>query len=85
MKRAKIYINDIFCGVLTEAPDGYHFKYEAEYISVNGIPLSPTMPLQADEYTKEFMFPVFDASFLPAKLKMEYKQLIQERLQRLAV
>ena len=60
MKRAKIYINDIICGVLTGAPDGYHFKYEAEYISVNGIPLSPTMPLQAGEYTKEFMFPVFD-------------------------
>ena len=28
---------------------------------------------------------VIDASFLPAELKMEYKQLIQERLQRLAV
>lgn len=28
---------------------------------------------------------VIDASFLPAELKMEYKQLIQERLQRLTV
>ena len=26
MKRAKIYIDELFCEVLTEDPDGYHFK-----------------------------------------------------------
>lgn len=59
--KAKIYINDIFCGVLTEDHDGYHFMYAQEYLSMSGaVPLSPTMPLQQHEYTKEFMFPVFD-------------------------
>ena len=27
MKRARIYIDGLFCGILTEDPEGYHFKY----------------------------------------------------------
>ena len=54
MKRAKIYIDDIFCGILTEAPDGYYFKYDEQYmLSPNAKALSPTMPLQTEEYEKE--------------------------------
>ncbi|MBO5407197.1 MAG: HipA N-terminal domain-containing protein [Bacteroidales bacterium] len=61
MKRAKIYIDDIFCGILTEGPDGYGFKYTPEYLAMNNAkPVSPTMPLQNEEYEKEIMFPVFD-------------------------
>lgn len=61
MNKAKVYINDLFCGILTEDYDGYHFAYTAEYLSnSDAIPLSPTMPLQKDEFVKEFMFPVFD-------------------------
>lgn len=54
-------MNDIFCGVLTEDESGYHFQYDDNYLkSENAKPLSPTMPLQSEEYTKEMMFPVFD-------------------------
>lgn len=61
MKRAGIYMNDIFCGVLTEDESGYHFQYDEQYLkSDSAKPLSPTMPLQSEEYTKEMMFPVFD-------------------------
>ena len=61
MTRAKVYINDSFCGILTEDHNGYHFVYAVEYLSTEGaVPLSPTMPLKREEYTKEFMFPVFD-------------------------
>lgn len=61
MKRAKIYIDDTFAGVLTEDHDGYHFVYDSEYMKSNTAkPLCPTMPLQDEEYVKEFMFPVFD-------------------------
>lgn len=61
MERAKIYINDLFCGVLTEDYDGYKFQYEPDYLKrPDAIPLCPTMPLQKEEYYKEFMFPVFD-------------------------
>lgn len=61
MKKADIYIKDVFCGVLTEAEDGYHFRYAPEYMESDGaVPLSPTMPFQAEEYHREMMFPVFD-------------------------
>lgn len=61
MKRARIYIDDWFCGILTEDPEGYHFKYDSQYMSMpDAKPLSPTMPFQEEEYEKEMMFPVFD-------------------------
>ena len=61
MARAKIYISGTFCGVLTEDFDGYHFQYDANYLQMeSAVALSPTMPLQAEPFSKEFMFPVFD-------------------------
>ena len=61
MRKAKVYINGLFCGVLTEDHEGYHFSYKPEYLALAGAsPLSPTMPLQEEEFVKEFMFPVFD-------------------------
>lgn len=61
MKKAKIFINDVWAGVLTEDHDGYHFAYTADYLKIDGAkPLSPTMPLQKEAYEKEVMFPVFD-------------------------
>ena len=56
MKRAKIYIGDLFCGILTEDPEGYHFKYDEQYMAMpNAKALSPTMPFQVEEYEKEVM------------------------------
>ena len=61
MKQAGIYINDVFCGILTEDEEGYHFCYEKSYLASQGAaPLSPTMPLTEQQYDKEMMFPVFD-------------------------
>ncbi len=61
MKQARIYIKDIFCGILTEDEEGYHFFYDSSYMSTpEARPLSPTMPLSRKQYDKEMMFPVFD-------------------------
>ncbi len=61
MKQAGIYVNDVFCGILTEDEEGYHFTYEKEYLACqNAAPISPTMPLTEKQYDKEMMFPVFD-------------------------
>ena len=61
MKKADIYIDDIFCGILTEDADGYHFCYDRGYLGLPGTKaVSPTMPLTETEYSKEMMFPVFD-------------------------
>lgn len=61
MKQARVFVQDVFCGVLTEDEEGYHFSYDSEYLASTGaVPLSPTMPLTAKPYEKEMMFPVFD-------------------------
>ena len=39
MKKAGIYVNDLYCGVLTEDEEG----------------ISPTMPLTVQQYDKEMM------------------------------
>ena len=54
MKRAKIYIDDIFCGILTEAPDGYYFKYDEQYmLSPNAKALSPLCHLKRKNTKKK--------------------------------
>ena len=61
MKRAGIYVNDTFCGILTEDEEGFHFAYDRDFLSrADAVPVSPTMPLTEQPYQKEMMFPVFD-------------------------
>lgn len=61
MKQARIYLNETFCGILTEDNNGFHFQYDADYLhSSEAEPLSPTMPLTTPTYEREMMFPVFD-------------------------
>lgn len=61
MKQAEIYVNDLFCGILTEDEEGFHFAYDKEFLSSpDAVAISPTMPLTEKPYFKEMMFPVFD-------------------------
>lgn len=61
MKQAGIYVDDIFCGILTEDEEGFHFSYDKAYlVKKDSQPVSPTMPLTERPYDKEMMFPVFD-------------------------
>ena len=61
MKQASIYVNDTFCGILTEDEEGFHFAYDETYLVRPGATaISPTMPLTSQQYDKEMMFPVFD-------------------------
>lgn len=32
MKQAEIYVDDIFCGALTEDEGGFHFSYDKAYL-----------------------------------------------------
>ncbi|MBR1706446.1 MAG: hypothetical protein IJ721_06620 [Bacteroidales bacterium] len=32
MRQADIFIKDIFCGILTEDEEEYHFRYAPEYL-----------------------------------------------------
>lgn len=61
MKRGKVYIKDVFCGIITESEEGYTFEYDKSYLNMDGATaLTPTMPLTDETYVKEMMFPVFD-------------------------
>ena len=61
MRQAAIYVQDVFCGILREDEEGFHFQYDSGYLSgPDALPLSPTMPLTTNSYEKEMMFPVFD-------------------------
>lgn len=61
MKKGKVYIKDVFCGIITEFEEGYRFEYVKTYLDMaDATPLSPTMPLTNEPYFKEMMFPVFD-------------------------
>ena len=61
MKRGKVYIKDVFCGIITESEEGYTFEYDKAYLNMEGATaLGPTMPLTDETYVKEMMFPVFD-------------------------
>lgn len=61
MKKAKIYMHESWAGTLTEDEEGYHFEYEKEYLnSKNPEPISLTLPLSANIYTTNVLFPFFD-------------------------
>ena len=61
MKTGRVFIDDRYCGLLIEDNEGFHFRYDDDYLKSDGaVPLSPTMPLTDEEYTREMMFPVFD-------------------------
>jgi len=61
MRQAKVLKNGVFCGIIREDEEGFHFKYDEAFLNrEDALPVSPTMPLTDEEYKKEMMFPVFD-------------------------
>ena len=61
MKRATVYMKNVLAGVLTEDEYGYSFRYEPEYLDrPDAEPISLTMPLRADPYRDQVLFPFFD-------------------------
>ena len=46
MKRGKVYIKDVLCGIITESEEGYTFEYDKTYLNKDGAtalrpPMSP--------------------------------------------
>jgi serine/threonine-protein kinase HipA len=61
MKSAKVYMYDIFTGILYEDENGFHFGYDRSYLnSDNPEPISLTLPLTEKEYESHVLFPFFD-------------------------
>lgn len=61
MKQAKVFLKDMFAGILTEDDMGYEFRYEPDYLkSENALPVSLTLPLTEKPYRDKILFPFFD-------------------------
>jgi len=58
MRKAKVRYQDKWAGTLIEE-DGYHFKYEKEYLD-DGEPISLTLPVREEPYYSPYLFPFFD-------------------------
>lgn len=56
MRKAYIYYDDIFCGILEEK-DEYVFTYDPNY---NGKAISLTMPITQKIYKSKVLHPFFD-------------------------
>lgn len=61
-RSAKIFVNDLLAGILTESSEGeYSFKYDADYLAnERNNPVSLTLPKRKETYTSEILFPFFD-------------------------
>ena len=50
-----------WAGILIEDEDGFHFKYEEEYLGKeNPEPVSLTLPVNSEKYSSKTLFPFFD-------------------------
>lgn len=57
----KVFYQADFAGLISEDENGYHFQYDAAYLSKeNAQPVSLTMPLQAKPFYSNILFPFFD-------------------------
>jgi serine/threonine-protein kinase HipA len=62
MRRAKIYYDDLFAGILTETDEGeYIFQYDTEYLK-NHPDKFPAfnLPVRAEKYISNRLFAFFD-------------------------
>jgi serine/threonine-protein kinase HipA len=60
-RKAMIYVNDIFAGILEEYDGGYRFQYDSEYLGrETPSAVSLTLPLRSEPYQSGTLFPFFD-------------------------
>ena len=61
MKQAKVFLNNMLAGILTEDDTGYEFRYDSDYLKSDGaVAISLTMPLTDGPYHSNVLFPFFD-------------------------
>lgn len=61
MKKANVFQNNLFAGVLTEDDMGYEFRYDSDYLKSEGATaVSLILPLTDKPYRDKVLFPFFD-------------------------
>ena len=60
-RSGKVYLKNVFCGVVSETDAGYLFEYDREYLSLSDVqPVSLTMPLTEKPFQSKTLFAFFD-------------------------
>lgn len=59
MKLKIKYKREYTAGILWRDEEGYHFKYDEDFITNDELPISVTMPKAEDVYHRDVLFPVF--------------------------
>ena len=60
-RSGKVYLKNVFCGVVSETDAGYLSEYNHEYLSLNDAqPISLTMPLSEKSFQSKTLFAFFD-------------------------
>lgn len=66
MRKAKVYMYNLFAGNLIEDENGYSFKYDTNYLSSkNPEPISLTLPISEKLYKSNVMFSFFFDGLIP--------------------
>ncbi len=60
-RTAFVFVQNVFCGRLSETDSGYTFSYDEEYLKNPGaLSVSLTLPLSHKTYESKTLFPFFD-------------------------
>jgi serine/threonine-protein kinase HipA len=60
-RRGKIYLRDVYVGLLEQFEGEYIFTYDFEYLQKeNAEPISLSLPLTTEPYKQKTMIPFFD-------------------------
>lgn len=60
-RRGKVFVQNMFAGVISESDYGYSFEYDPDYLRNRfAKAVSLTLPLSDKPYDSRFLFPFFD-------------------------
>lgn len=61
MRKANIFVQSEYAGILCETDEGYTFTYDSDYLTKeSALAVSLTLPLQESPYFSPVLFPFFD-------------------------
>lgn len=61
MKSGKVFVKGTYCGRIVQDESSFRFTYDPEWLSSpNAEPVSLTLPLRAEPYESDILFPFFD-------------------------
>ena len=61
LRQGVVFVRKIRAGILQETDAGYLFQYDSDYLRrTDASAVSLTLPLQAEPYTSNILFPFFD-------------------------